>query len=362
SLGTEMILGAFLAGAVLSLLGVSGDEDTRPGLEAIGFGFFIPLFFITVGIRFDFGALARNPAAALLVPGLLAAALAVKILPALFLRLSFTWRETFGAGILLSARLSLIIAASGIGLRLGLIDPAANAAVIVVAAVTSTLAPIGFGFLAPRAPGRKQSPIILFGTGDLSLQVARELAGRGETPVMLGPLAEAWAKDVDPRSWAARFDPRHVRSFMALSPSDDENLLAGREAVSAGVPHVIAAVNNPSRLPEYLAAGVRPVVHGVAQAALLALIAENPVFVGQLMAGHAAFQVQEHVLENPALAGRPLKDVALGPDLLLLSISREGEMLIPHGNTVLQAGDQLTLLGSGPALESIATRLSGTDR
>ena len=52
-LGTEMILGAFLAGAVLSLLDKPADEQTRQRLDAIGFGFFVPLFFITVGIGFD---------------------------------------------------------------------------------------------------------------------------------------------------------------------------------------------------------------------------------------------------------------------------------------------------------------------
>ena len=143
-LGTEMILGAFLAGAVLSLLDKPADEQARQHLDAIGFGFFVPLFFITVGIGFDFRKLLGDKNTLLLAPLLLVAAFAIKILSALILRLSFNWRQTFAGGFLLSARLSLIIAASGIGTSLGIIQESTNAAFILIAALTSTLAPLLF--------------------------------------------------------------------------------------------------------------------------------------------------------------------------------------------------------------------------
>src|SRR5919202_337342 len=55
-LGLEAILGAFIAGAVISLVDadqVMTHPDFRRKLEAIGFGFFIPVFFVTSGVRFD---------------------------------------------------------------------------------------------------------------------------------------------------------------------------------------------------------------------------------------------------------------------------------------------------------------------
>ncbi len=152
AVGTEIILGAFLAGAVLSLLRTPDDEALGDQLEAIGFGFFIPLFFIHVGVRFDLSALLASPAAVLLAPVLVLVAVAVKLIPSLLFRTAFTWRETFAAGALLSARLSLIIAASAVGLRLGLISESVNAAIILVAIVTVTLAPLAFNRLAPRDP------------------------------------------------------------------------------------------------------------------------------------------------------------------------------------------------------------------
>ena len=60
SLGLEAILGAFAAGAILTLLdadAVMTHPQFRRKLEAIGFGFFIPVFFVTTGVRYDLDAL-----------------------------------------------------------------------------------------------------------------------------------------------------------------------------------------------------------------------------------------------------------------------------------------------------------------
>jgi Kef-type K+ transport system membrane component KefB len=89
ALGLEVILGSFAAGALLSLL----DRDRRMThanlrikLEAIGFGLFIPVFFVTSGIRFDLQALLDKPSNPVMVPIFLAALLAVRGLPALTYR------------------------------------------------------------------------------------------------------------------------------------------------------------------------------------------------------------------------------------------------------------------------------------
>ncbi len=141
-LGTEVILGAFLAGACIALLMTPDDLHVSHELDSIGYGFLIPIFFIKVGIDFNLEALVETPAAMLLVPILLLAAIAVKVLPGLVYRLAFSWREALSAGILLSARLSLIIAAAEIGVRLGIITQGTNAAILLVAILTVTLSPV----------------------------------------------------------------------------------------------------------------------------------------------------------------------------------------------------------------------------
>lgn len=144
TVGAEVILGAFLAGAMVALVQPPGDNELRHHLEALGYGFLVPLFFIHVGVGFDLSALYASTSAMLLVPILLGAAVVTKLVPALLLQRVFSRNEALAAGVVLSARLSLIIAASTVGLRLGAISEATNAAIVLVAILTCTGAPIAF--------------------------------------------------------------------------------------------------------------------------------------------------------------------------------------------------------------------------
>ncbi|MDP9294611.1 MAG: cation:proton antiporter, partial [Actinomycetota bacterium] len=88
-LGLETILGAFMAGAILSL--VDRDElmthpDFRRKLEAIGFGVFIPVFFVSSGVRYDLDALIADASNLAMVPIFLAALAVVRGLPAVLYR------------------------------------------------------------------------------------------------------------------------------------------------------------------------------------------------------------------------------------------------------------------------------------
>jgi Kef-type K+ transport system membrane component KefB len=133
SLGLEVILGTFIAGAILSLV----DRDqvmTHPAfrrkLEAIGFGFFIPAFFVTSGVRFDLDALTASASNVLMVPVFLVALLAARGLPAVVYRRVLDGRHTAIAGLMQATSLPFIVAATAIGMDLHLIDAAASAALI----------------------------------------------------------------------------------------------------------------------------------------------------------------------------------------------------------------------------------------
>ena len=132
-LGLEVILGTFIAGAIISLLDrdeVMTHPDFRRKLEAIGFGFFIPVFFVTSGVRFDLDALTAETSSLVMVPVFLAALLVVRGLPALIYRRALDGRRTVVAGILQATSLPFIVAATAIGMELGLIDAAESAALI----------------------------------------------------------------------------------------------------------------------------------------------------------------------------------------------------------------------------------------
>jgi Kef-type K+ transport system membrane component KefB len=145
ALGLEAILGAFAAGAILTLL--DGDREmTHPQfrlkLEAIGFGFFIPAFFVTTGVRYDLGALLASASTVLMVPIFLGALLAVRGLPALLYRRLLGNRGAAVAGLLQATSLPFIVAATAIGLELGVIDAATSAALIAAGLLSVVIFPV----------------------------------------------------------------------------------------------------------------------------------------------------------------------------------------------------------------------------
>ena len=135
------ILGAFLAGVMLSLL-FRGGTVLEQKLYGIGYGFLIPIFFISVGMQFDLGALARG--GIYLVPVLLLIAFVVKIVPSLLFLVRHSLRDSISAGVLLSSRLSLIIAVAAVGMKLDLITTALGSAIILLAIITSISCPTIF--------------------------------------------------------------------------------------------------------------------------------------------------------------------------------------------------------------------------
>jgi Kef-type K+ transport system membrane component KefB len=141
TLGLEVILGSFAAGALLALLDQDRrmtHENFRIKLEAIGFGLFIPVFFVTSGVRFDLSALLDTPSNLAMVPIFLAALLAVRGLPAITYRGFVGRRRATIASVLQATSLPFIVAATAIGQELGLMD-AAEASALIAAGLLSVL-------------------------------------------------------------------------------------------------------------------------------------------------------------------------------------------------------------------------------
>jgi Kef-type K+ transport system membrane component KefB len=150
-LGIEPILGAFLAGTVFALVFRYRGSLERQ-LSGFSYGFLIPVFFINVGVRFRVEAL-FEPGVLTAELALIVGAVAVKVLPSLVLFVrGLSAREVLAAGTLLAARLSFIIAVAELGVELRVIDPTEEAGVILLAALTTTVAPILFRLLIPPLP------------------------------------------------------------------------------------------------------------------------------------------------------------------------------------------------------------------
>ena len=175
ALGLEVILGSFAAGALLALL----DQDRRmthanfrAKLEAIGFGLFIPVFFVTSGVRFDLSALLDDPSNLAMVPIFLAALLAVRGLPAITYRGFVGRRRAAIAGVLQATSLPFIVAATAIGQGLDLMDAAEASALIAAGLLSVLIFPITGLTLLKRAMEEEGAPAPEGARADPSPQMA----------------------------------------------------------------------------------------------------------------------------------------------------------------------------------------------
>jgi Kef-type K+ transport system membrane component KefB len=134
--GLDVVLGAFLAGVVLRRW-APGDVHALEGkLDAVGYGFFIPVFFVSSGMGLDLGSIADAPARLLVFFLLL---LAVRGLPSLFLyRQDLVLRQRVQLMVLTATSLPLLVALAAVGLSSGEMLPE-NAASLVGAGVLSVM-------------------------------------------------------------------------------------------------------------------------------------------------------------------------------------------------------------------------------
>ena len=139
-LGLDVLLGAFAAGIVVRLFTAGEDSEViRAKLEAIGFGFLVPIFFVVSGIHFDLHALIDKPTAFLRVPIFLAIFLVVRGAPVLLL-----YRKALTAGLRVplaffaGTGLPLIVVITSIGVSVGRMRPE-NAAALVAAGILSVI-------------------------------------------------------------------------------------------------------------------------------------------------------------------------------------------------------------------------------
>jgi Kef-type K+ transport system membrane component KefB len=156
SVGLETILGAFAAGALLSL--IDRDEamthpQFRLKLEAVGFGVFIPIFFVTSGVRFDLNALFASASTVARVPLFLLAIYLTRGLPAVvYMRLVGRSRAVI-AGVLQATSLPFIVAATQIGVQLGVVTPASAAGLVAAGLLSVIISPaLGLSLLRRAQP------------------------------------------------------------------------------------------------------------------------------------------------------------------------------------------------------------------
>lgn len=351
SLGVELILGAFLAGMLVSLFKSPQDDSLVHKLEAFGFGLFVPIFFIVTGANLNMDALIANPQNLIFLPAILVISILVKLLPALLFKSRIGWRSSIAAGFLLNTHLSIEVAIAVIGEQLGLLSPATSAAIIVFAIITVILMPIIYNLIQPKTAKESGHLVrLIYGwENNLTRNVAQQLKAHGDV-VKIIPTNPEEEKSITDEGFEV-FSIENLRStgddvdtLLILSGDDEDNLSIGKKAKNAEIQHVIALVNEPGKLENFKRLGVQVFSPALYRSTLITLMARNPSMFSLLSSTSDERDLLELTVRNSTIAGQKIRDVILPGDSLILSIKRDNEILIPHGSTRLEFNDQVSIL------------------
>jgi CPA2 family monovalent cation:H+ antiporter-2 len=348
---------------IISLLKSPQDDGLVHRLEAFGFGFFIPVFFIMVGTTLDLQSLFESPQNLLLLPVLLLLSLVIKGLPVLLLKRNYSWREILAGGALLNTHLSLEIAIAVIAIRVGLMDTAANATVILFAILSVVAMPLFFGALLPATESESQRFKLIAGVNETSLKVAQELRAHGdqvyfteENPELAGQVSQSGFQIYQqgtPEQAFEKLDTSQVEAFLALSQESQVNLNLARLARERGIRNIVAYVVDPDLLPEFNALDVQAYSPAVKRATLISMMARSPDALNLLSSHEDQNDTVEINLMNGSLVQKPIRALNLPGNCLVLAIRRGEELLVPRGNTEMMYGDRITLFGPKECLADI---------
>jgi Kef-type K+ transport system membrane component KefB len=160
--GFAGILGAFAAGLLVRITEFSGREPNRDfliKLEGIGFGFLVPIFFISTGVAFQLKGLLRHPTALAEVPLFLLALLVVRGAPAMLYARAVGRRRAVAGGLLQATTLTFVIVATDIGQETGKLTTANADALVAAGLLSAALFPAGAArLLAQHRRGEQHGP------------------------------------------------------------------------------------------------------------------------------------------------------------------------------------------------------------
>jgi Kef-type K+ transport system membrane component KefB len=119
-------------------------------LEGIGFGFLVPIFFISTGVAFQLKELLAHPSALAEVPLFLVALLIVRGVPALLYARTFGRRGAVAGGLLQATTLTFVIVAAAIGQQTGRLSPPSASSLVAAGLLSAALFPAVAGRLLAR--------------------------------------------------------------------------------------------------------------------------------------------------------------------------------------------------------------------
>ena len=149
---------------------------------------------------------------------------------------------------------------------------------------------------------------------------------------------------------------------MAASPDDDANLEVVRIAKAAGVVRVIGVAGDPERVQDYKTLDVPVFSPNGLAARNVELELEPRRVASSAFAGGKAEAVEVYIAPDASVAGKRLKDLH-AHSWVVAAVLRGSDLIVPHGDTRLEAGDRVTVVGAAADYQAIvAAFTSGVSR
>tara|TARA_Y100001972_G_scaffold125905_2_gene178218 strand:+ start:5556 stop:7406 length:1851 start_codon:yes stop_codon:yes gene_type:complete len=364
-LNTELVLGAFVAGILLSVFLNKERSALTFKLDSISYGFFIPIFFIMVGVKLDISSLSNFAESIPFILLLVAAFFIAQTLPALIMTRVFGVRRAIAAGVLLSSRFGLTIAAAQIGLSLEVISPAANAGIVTACIIISFLAPLLYKQLNT---GEEESfNIFILGGGNASFLLAERIKLHGIRCLTLVESDEAYTfletKDIEVRRIT---DLEKFNEFIHLKTSDQLIILSGSTQynnkltkIAKQLNHnkIITLVDEHERDNHQSSNDTQLVNMDDTLASHVENLILRPDSYQAFSENFGMYRIEEIIMGNDDNVNKRVRDLAFPPSGSLIMLRRNKQIFIPHGETHLLAGDIITVIGNTTALEEFRSIL-----
>ncbi len=370
-LGHEgVLLGGFLSGLLLSIFLHKERSLLLIKLDGIGFGFFIPIFFIMVGARFNLGNFQEfDSSLYIFLAVLLFVLFMVKVIPSLLWARLFGLKRALAGGFLLSARMSLIIAAASIGLELGVISPGVNSSFIVMAVITCLSAPVLFNIINPRKTFQEEK-IFIIGGSSVGVLLARRLKIHGKAAVIVEKDEKRFHEMKSKGLPAFLKDGSLADTFRDLRLSDSNYVvvMTGNDGTNLQICEMLRKelqhekiISRPGNAHfDQLLRGLQ--VEILDSRRVLAATIENiilrPGAYHTLVDTFENYTVEEIHITTKEVDGKLVKDLPFHHDSMLMLLKRGNEMHIPHGSTSLKSGDIITVFGISSAIDDIRKMMS----
>jgi CPA2 family monovalent cation:H+ antiporter-2 len=354
SIGAENILGAFLAGTLVSLL--APNQEMVRQLDSFGYGFFIPIFFVMVGVDLNIGTLFGNEKLLMLIPLLLLAFFVSKFIPVLILRKWYDAKTVTASSFLLTSTLSLVIAAAKIAEQLGIISSDMSGTFILAAVITCIITPIVFRKMLPREHVQEvKQKVAIVGANQYTLPLTKSMSSSYEPILFHTPVEKVDYQIAEPVfqvEEVENYQPEMLEQHNILSDDilvfmtgdEERNTDLAIWAVENGAERVIARVETPELEKKLQEQGVEVFSTILSTQALLRASIESPS-VMKIMTNQesALFEIK---MQNRKFEGMTLRRFPFTGDVIFVRIFRGKDSIIPHGDTELHENDRLIVTGS----------------